>query len=119
MLAHDHKVLSDQTQWGNPSSVLLFKELHLITLQQGLTPISGWIVNAAAQAGLFGSGPFGYGAQASAMPYLQQEYQMGIPNLAGNMPMHNGNFGFDDGMGYGKNQTQMRRDRARGRQFPY
>lgn len=74
---------------------------------------------AAAQAGLFGNVPFGYGSQAEAMPYLQQDYQMAMHNLAGNMPMQTANFGFDNGMGYGKDQSQVRRDRARGRQFPY
>ena len=82
-------------------------------------PLDCTAVGAAAQAGLFPSGPSGYGQQAAAMPYMQQQYHMGIPNLAGNMPRYNGDFSLDNGMGYGKNETQMRRDRARGRHLPY
>ena len=53
------------------------------------------------------------------VPYMQQQFSMAIPNLAGNIAMQGGDYGYSNGMGYGKDPTQMRRERARGRHLPY
>ena len=74
---------------------------------------------AAAQAGLLPPGAFGFGAAGFAQPFMQQQFPMGAPMLAGSMLDQNGGFGGDFSMGYGKDTAQIRRDKARGRHMPY
>lgn len=76
---------------------------------------------AAAQVGLLPPGAYGFGAEGFAQPFMQAQYpySMAVPTLAGRLPDQNGDFGYNNGMGYGVDSAQIRRDKARGRHMPY
>lgn len=81
-------------------------------------------MNAAAQAGLmpgpFGFGGGGFGSGNFGPPFMQSPYGMALP-MPGGAFGQNGDFdaGYSNGASYGKDPSQIRRDKARGRHVPY
>ena len=83
------------------------------------------LISAAAQAGLIPPGPFGFGGGfgggSYGPPFMQNPFGMGLP-LQGGVPFEqNGNYdaSYSNGANYGKDPSQIRRDKARGRHMPY
>lgn len=85
------------------------------------------LVSAAAQAGLLPPGPldgqfggWGFGGGSFGAPFMQSPYGMGLP-VAGAASEQSRNFdaGYSNGASYGKDPSQIRRDKARGRHMPY
>ena len=82
------------------------------------------LMSAAAQAGLILPGPFGFGAGGFGggfgPPFMQNPYGMGLP-MPGGALEQNGHFdaGYSNAASYGKDPSQIRRDKARGRHVPY
>ena len=83
------------------------------------TSLTMLVCIAAAQAGLL-PGPYGgFGAGGFGLPFMQPQYPMAAPMLEGSLLGQGADFDYSNGMGYGKDSAQLRRDRARGRHMPY
>lgn len=84
-----------------------------------------FLLSAAAQAGLLPPGPSGFGGGgfgggSFGPPFMHNPYSMGFP-MPGGAFEQNMNFdaGYSNGASYGKDPSQIRRDKARGRHVPY
>lgn len=81
---------------------------------------------AAAQAGLIPPGPFGFGGGGFGVagfgaPFMQPPFGMGPSIPGGGLYEQNGGYdaSYSNGRTYGKDASQIRRDKARGRHVPY
>ena len=98
----------------------LIPQTCFVTLQRFLcrAPTKRFVTSAAIQAGLLPPGSYALGHQGFAQPFMQNPYAMGVQALAGETDGDYG-FGYSNGMGYGQESAQIRRDKARGRYMPY
>ncbi|KAL3138664.1 hypothetical protein ABBQ32_006422 [Trebouxia sp. C0010 RCD-2024] len=81
---------------------------------------------AAAQAGLIPPGPFGFGGggfggAGFGAPFMQPPFSMGPSIPGGGLIDQNGGYdaSYSNSRTYGKDASQIRRDKARGRHVPY